>query len=86
MLGRGYIVLIAGGALVVSGMVISALGTGSLIGSFLKSSTIIAQTLIKPSDSVNVTLQVSDVGRILSVAIHTNTETLNATLNELNSA
>ena len=83
MLGRGYIVLIAGGALVVSGIVISALGTGSLIGSFLKSSTVIAQTLIKPSDSINVTLRVSDVGRILSVAIHTNSETPNATLNEL---
>lgn len=83
MLGRGYIVLIAGGALVVSGIVISALGTGSLIGSFLKSSTIIAQTLIKPSDSVNVTLRLSDLGRIISVAIHTNSEAPNATLNEL---
>jgi hypothetical protein len=72
-----------GGALVVSGIIVSALGTGSLIGSFLKSSTVIAQTLIKPSDSVNVTLRVTDVGRIISITIHTNSEMSNATLNEL---
>lgn len=83
MLGRGYIVLIAGGALLVSGIVISALGTSSLIGSFLKSSTVIGQTLIKPSESVNVTLRVSYIGRIVSVAIHTNSDAPNATLNEL---
>jgi hypothetical protein len=33
--------------------------------------------------NANVTLRVSDVGRILSVAIRTNSETPNATLNEL---
>lgn len=82
-LGKGYIVLIAGVAMIVSGIAISALGTGSMLGSFLKENTVVAQTLIKPSESVNATLQVNDIARTVSLAIHTNSKALNATLNEL---
>ena len=62
-LGKGYIVLIAGVAMIVSGIAISALGTGSMLGSFLKENTVVAQTLIKPFESVNATLQVNDIAR-----------------------
>lgn len=82
-LGKGYIVLIAGVAMIVSGIAISALGTGSMLGFFLKENTVVAQTLIKPFESVNATLQVNDIARTVSLVIHTNSKTLNATLNEL---
>jgi hypothetical protein len=78
-LGKGYIVLIAGVAMIVSGIAISALGTGSMLGSFLKENTVVAQTLIKPSESVNATLQVNDIARTVSLAIHTNSKALKAT-------
>lgn len=83
LIGRGYIVLIVGGALLVSGIVISAFGTGSLVGSFLKESTVVAQTLIEPSKNVNATLLVNDISRSVSLAIHTNPKISNATLNEI---
>ena len=48
-LQRGYIILIAGAVLFILGIVISALWTGYFAGTFLRESTIIGQTLIKPS-------------------------------------
>src|ERR671932_6843 len=69
-LQRGYIILIAGAVLFISGIVISALWAGSFAGTFLRESTIIGQTLIKPSESVNASLQVNDIARPIAVAIH----------------
>ena len=45
MLKRGYIILIVGGVLFVSGIVITAAGASSLAGQFLQENTIISQTL-----------------------------------------
>src|ERR671911_2082860 len=70
MLKRGYIILIAGGALVVAGVVVSALWAGSFVGQFLQDNAIIGQTLVRPSESINATLQVNDISRPISVAIH----------------
>jgi hypothetical protein len=69
-LQRGYIILIAGAVLFISGIVISALWAGSFAGTFLRESTIIGQTLIKPSESVNASLQVNDIARPIAIAIH----------------
>src|SRR5919197_6245969 len=69
MLQRGYLILIAGAILLVSGIVISALWVGSFAGTFLRESTIIGQTLVKPSESVNASLQVNDIARPVAVAI-----------------
>ena len=68
MLKRGYIILIVGGVLFVAGIVITAAGAGSLAGQFLQENTIISQTLVRPSESINATLQVNDNLRPISVA------------------
>lgn len=82
MLKRGYIILIAGGALVVAGVVVSALWAGSFVGQFLQDNAIIGQTLIRPSESINATLQVSDISRPVSVALHFEPQSSNVTLRE----
>ena len=82
MLKRGYIILIAGGALVVAGIVMSAIWAGSFAGQFLQENTIIGQTLVRPSQSINATLQVNDISRPISVALHFNPESANVTLRE----
>jgi hypothetical protein len=70
MLQRGYIILITGGALLISGIVISALWTGSFAGRFLRENTILNSVSIRPSGSVNSTFQVMDTSRPVSLAIH----------------
>jgi hypothetical protein len=83
MLKRGYIILIAGGVLLVAGVVISALWAGSFAGRFLEESTIIGQTLVRPSESINATLQVNDISRPISLALHFEPESAtNVTLRE----
>jgi hypothetical protein len=82
MLRRGYIILIAGGALVVAGVVVSALWAGSFVGQFLQDNAIIGQTLIRPSESINATLQVSDISLPISVALHSEPQSSNVTLRE----
>jgi hypothetical protein len=70
MLQRGYIILIIGGALLISGMVISALWAGSFAGRFLRENTILNSASIRPSGLVNSTFQVTDTSRPVSLAIH----------------
>jgi hypothetical protein len=70
MLQRGYIILIAGGVLVVAGIVLSIFWAGSFAGQFLQENTIIGQTLVMPLESINATLQVNDISRPISVALH----------------
>ncbi len=82
MLKRGYIILIAGGILFVAGIVITAAGAGSLAGQFLQENTIISQTLVRPSESINATLQVNDIPRPISVAFHFEPGSANVTLRE----
>jgi hypothetical protein len=70
MLQRGYIILIIGGALLISGIVISALWVGSFAGRFLRENTILNSVSIRPSGLVNSTFQVMDTSRPVSLAIH----------------
>ena len=72
MLQRGYIILIIGGALLISGIVISALWAESFAGPFSRENTILNGVSIRPSGLVNTTIQVSDTSRPVSLAIHVN--------------
>ena len=82
MLKRGYIILIAGGVLTVAGIVISATAAGSLAGQFLQENTIIGQTLVRPSGTINASLQIDDNSRPLTVALRYEPESANITLRE----
>ena len=70
MLQRGYIILIIGGALLISGIVISALWAESFAGPFIRENTILNGVSIRPSGLINTTIQVSDTSRPVSLAIH----------------
>ncbi len=69
ILKRGYLILISGGILLVAGILISAMWAGSFAGQFLQENTIIGQTVIEPSNSVDVTLHVDDISRPLSLIL-----------------
>lgn len=67
---RGYIILIASAALLISGIVISILWAGYFAGTIIRESTVLSSVPIKPSSSVNANAQVMDTSRPLSIAIH----------------
>jgi uncharacterized RDD family membrane protein YckC len=70
MLHRGYIILIIGAALLISGIIISALWAGSFAETFLRENTILSGVSIRPSTSVNTSIQITDASRPLSLAIN----------------
>ena len=67
---RGYIILIVGAALLISGIVVSALWAGSFAGIIIRENTILSDVSIKPAGSVNASAQVIDTSRPVSLAIH----------------
>src|SRR5947209_4957732 len=67
---RGYIILIAGAVLLISGIVISILWTGSFAGTIIRENTILSGVSIRPAGSVNTSTQVIDTSRPVSLAIH----------------
>jgi uncharacterized RDD family membrane protein YckC len=70
MLERGYIILIIGAALLISGIIISAVWAGSFAVTFMRENTILSGISIKPAALVNATFQVTDTSRPVSLAIH----------------
>jgi uncharacterized RDD family membrane protein YckC len=70
MLQRGYIILIIGAALLISGIIISALWAGSFAARFMRENTILSGVSIRPSALVNTTIQVTDTSKPVSLAIH----------------
>jgi hypothetical protein len=70
MLQRSYIILIIGAALLISGIIISALWAGSFGARFLRENTILSGVLIRPAALVNTTFQVTDTSKPVSLAIH----------------
>jgi uncharacterized membrane protein len=70
MIQRGYILLIIGGALFISGIVIAAVWAIPFASTFLQKNTLINQVSIEPGRSVEATNQVTDVSRPITVAIH----------------
>ena len=70
MLQRGYIILIIGAALLISGIIISALWAGSFAGTFIRENTILSGVPIRPSTSVSTFIQITDISRPVSLAIN----------------
>ncbi len=70
MIRRGYIILIVGGALFVAGIIIAATWAIPFASTFLQENTLINQVSIEPGRSVQATTQVTDISRLVSVAIH----------------
>jgi RDD family len=69
-LKRGYVVLIIGAALLISGIIISILWAVPFAGTILRENTILSGVSIKPAGSVNAYTQVIDVSRPVSLGIH----------------
>jgi hypothetical protein len=79
MLKRGYIILLVGAAFVVIGICLTAaygIGIASVI---LNESVILSDVLIDPSNSVNRTLEITNIERPVSTALHV--EAINSTDN-----
>jgi hypothetical protein len=69
MLQRGYLILIVGAALVISGIVISVLWAAYFAGTIIRENTILSGVSIKPVGSVNTSTQVIDTSRPVSLVI-----------------
>jgi uncharacterized RDD family membrane protein YckC len=70
MLQISYIILIIGAALLISGIIISALWAGSFAARFMSENTILSGVSIRPAALVNTTIQVTDMSKPVSLAIH----------------
>jgi hypothetical protein len=66
---RGYMILIVGAALLISGIVVSALWAVPFAGKILRENTILSGASIRPGGSVNASTQVIDTSRPISLAI-----------------
>jgi uncharacterized RDD family membrane protein YckC/UPF0716 family protein affecting phage T7 exclusion len=67
---RGYIILIAGAVLLISGIVISILWAVPFAGTIIRENTILSGVSIRPAGSVIASTQVTDTSRPVSLAIH----------------
>jgi uncharacterized RDD family membrane protein YckC len=67
---RGYVILIVGAALLISGIVISVLWAVPFAGTIIRENTILSGVSIRPAGSVNASTQVIDTSRPVSLAIH----------------
>jgi hypothetical protein len=67
---RGYIILVVGAALLISGIVVSALWAVPFAGTILRENTILSGASIKSGGSINASTQVMDTSRPISVAMH----------------
>jgi uncharacterized membrane protein len=70
MIRRGYIILIVGGALFVAGIIIATAWAIPFASTFLQENTLVNQVSVEPGRSVQATTQVTDISRLVSVAIH----------------
>jgi uncharacterized RDD family membrane protein YckC len=66
---RGYIILIVGAGLLISGIVVSAVWAGYFASTIIHESTILADISIRPASVVNASTQVTDTSRPVSLAI-----------------
>ena len=67
---RGYIILIVGAVLLISGIVVSILWAVPFAGTIIRENTILSGVSIRPAGSVNASAQVIDTSRPVSLAIH----------------
>jgi hypothetical protein len=69
MLKRGYTILIGGASLFVIGVVLTSIYGVSMANIILNESTVLENVEIKPSESVNHTLEIDSIDRPVSVAL-----------------
>ena len=67
---RGYIILIAGAVRLISGIAISAVWAVYFAGTIIRENAILSRVSIKPAGSVNVSTQVIDTSRPVTLAIN----------------
>jgi hypothetical protein len=67
---RGYIVLIAGGAMFAIGLALSVAWGVQFAGIFMQDNTFVNAVPVEPGSSVEAARQVTDTSKPLSVAIH----------------
>jgi uncharacterized RDD family membrane protein YckC len=67
---RGYIILVAGAVLLISGIVVSIFWAVPFAGTIIRENTILSGVSIRPAGSVNASTQVIDTSRPVSLAIH----------------
>ena len=77
MLQRGYIVLIVGAVLFISGAVISIFWAGSFVTSFLHQGVILSNVAVAPSSTGSYTIQVNDISH--PIALQTRIESSSTT-------
>lgn len=82
MLKRGYLILIAGAALIVIGLVLTASYGMSFVTMSLSKNIILADVSINPSESINHTLEITETERSVSLALHIESESLDETPSE----
>ena len=70
MLKRGYIILIAGAVLLISGIVITASSARFFAATIMRENTVSSGVSIRPHASVNAPINVIDTTRPVSVVIH----------------
>jgi hypothetical protein len=69
MLKRGYMILIGGASLFVLGVIITSIYGAGMANIILNESTVLENVEIKPSESVNHTLEIDSIDRPVSVAL-----------------
>lgn len=74
MLKRGYLILIAGAALFIIGIILTATYGMNIISLTLSENIILADVSISPSESINHTIEISDTERPVSLALHIESE------------
>jgi hypothetical protein len=83
-LQRGYIILIIGAILLVSGIVVSVYWVGYFASSFLRQGLILNDVAIPPSGSANNTIQVTDITHPIALQIHFESHSSNGQANTNN--
>jgi hypothetical protein len=66
---RGHAILIGGGVLLISGIIISAIWAVSFAGSFLQESVVVAETTIASGESVSTRIEVNQLDNPITLAI-----------------
>jgi flagellar basal body-associated protein FliL len=69
MLQRGYIILIIGAVLFISGAVISIFWAGSFVTSFLHQGIILSNVAVAPATTASNTIQVNDISHLIALQI-----------------
>jgi uncharacterized RDD family membrane protein YckC len=67
---RGYVILIVGAALLISGIVISVLWAVPFAGTIIRENIILSGVLVRPTGSVNASTHVIDTSRPVSLVVH----------------